>query len=83
MSHQWFGPSQTFGKFCTYDLTKMKEDLLDKSGDVSKATNRVVVTDSGEAKLLPDIANVFISYKSLKVYNPLLIHHFCPFCHRL
>eukprot|EP00795_Rhopilema_esculentum_P017121 gene17121-8645_t len=44
----------------------MKEDLLDKSGDVSKATNRVAVTDSGEAELLPDLANVFISYKSLK-----------------
>ena len=45
----------------------LKRELENQNVDNSKNSHMITVSETGEASLLPDVAKVFVTYKSIKV----------------
>lgn len=67
MTNQWYSPAKIYGQLYK---DEMKTAPVDRDiNEESKLPNKVSISENGEVVLLPDIAKVSISYKSIKVYE--------------
>eukprot|EP00794_Sanderia_malayensis_P000410 gene410-1045_t len=75
MSNQWYDPARILAQLSPAEQPmtaiqnqgRQKTDIENRNVVADNSTlNTITVSESGEATLLPDIARVFITYKSIK-----------------
>jgi len=64
MTNQWYSPAKVYGQLYKEDKGNGIPEPITASD--SKPSSKVSITESGEAVLVPDIARISISYKSVK-----------------
>lgn len=68
MTNQWYSPANIYGQLYKEDLATMGPISPERNAiNESKEANKICISENGETVLLPDIAKVSISYKSVKV----------------
>ena len=65
MTNQWYSPAKIYGQLFKDNTMNVPPER--NMNDEIKPSNKVSITESGEAVLVPDIAKVSITYKSVKV----------------
>ena len=71
MTNQWYSPAKVYGQLYKEDKGNGIPEPITASD--SKPSSKVSITESGEAVLVPDIARISISYKSVKVCMPRMM----------
>ena len=68
MTNQWFSPAKIYAELQKDEEKAMRTATPEGNmAEEAKAQHKVIVTETGDAVLPPDIAKVSILYKSTKV----------------
>ena len=67
MTNKWYSPAKIYGQLYKDDAVMRPESPGKNMTEEQKTSNKVSISENGEAVLAPDVAKVFISYKSVKV----------------